>query len=129
MKRDAMYRVNKLETQWREKLTCNIQKSTVSTVNRTQPRQQPLPDVFSLSNLQTHHDLSMVRMSTVPAPPADPDPEPELKYLDLALDTPPPDPSRSQASASHGAPTEYREIDFIKTQALQDTKRARNMKK
>ena len=66
-------------------------------------------------------------MSTVPAPP-DPDTEPELKYLDLALDTPP-DPSRPQASASHGTPTEYREIDFVKTQALQDTRKARNLKK
>ncbi|KAL8559578.1 hypothetical protein ACOMHN_018741 [Nucella lapillus] len=82
-------------------------------------------DDLSVDGNNTHHDLSVVRMSTVPAAP-DIDTEPELKYLDLALD---PDPSRPQATASHGTPTEYREIDFVKTQALQDTKKARDMKK
>ncbi|XP_076446068.1 GRB2-associated-binding protein 1-like isoform X2 [Babylonia areolata] len=104
-----------------------------------EPRQLPLPartefassseddDDLSMDGNNTHHDLSVVRMSTVPAAP-DIDMEPELKYLDLALDTPP-DPARPQAAAFHGTPTEYREIDFVKTRALQDTKKARDMKK
>ncbi|KAK7481996.1 hypothetical protein BaRGS_00026799 [Batillaria attramentaria] len=104
-----------------------------------EPRRPPLPDPVASSSdddadsidgnnslcplQQTHHDPRVLRMSTVPAPPAQPDidNEPELKYLDLDLDTQA-DPPRPQAAASHAAPTEYREIDFIKTIALQNTK-------
>jgi hypothetical protein len=47
--------------------------------------------------------------------------ESELKYLDLDLEKP--DSVRPPAApAHHQAATEYREIDFVKTKALQDTK-------
>ncbi|XP_021348258.1 GRB2-associated-binding protein 1-like isoform X2 [Mizuhopecten yessoensis] len=58
-------------------------------------------------------------------PPAPKRPEAELKYLDLALD----DTSDKEAMRSphshtgHSTPTEYREIDFVKTQALSDVKK------
>lgn len=85
-----------------------------------------LPHDQNLLVLQTHHDLSIVRMSTVPAPP-EPD-EPELKYLDLDLETHG-DQSRSPPIPhTTSATTEYREIDFIKTQALQDVKTLRQNK-
>ncbi|XP_069129472.1 GRB2-associated-binding protein 1-like isoform X3 [Argopecten irradians] len=60
--------------------------------------------------------------STPPAPKRQ---EAELKYLDLALD----DTSDKEAMRSphshtgHSTPTEYREIDFVKTQALSDVKK------
>ncbi|XP_070197206.1 GRB2-associated-binding protein 2-like isoform X2 [Littorina saxatilis] len=102
------------------------------------PRRPPLPpapdvatssdddDNRSYDGSSTHHEMSVLRMSTVPTAP-DHETEPELKYLDLCLDTPP-EPTRTQATnVHHGTPTEYREIDFVKTRALQDVKKARNL--
>lgn len=101
-----------------------------------EPRRPPPPhltgvasssddDDVSIDGNNTHHDISVVRMSSVPAAP-ERDMEPELKYLDLALEHP--EPGRVQpAPHVHGSQTEYREIDFIKTKALQDVKKVRKL--
>jgi hypothetical protein len=85
---------------------------------------------------QTHHPLSLLR--AVPAPSVDNDRE--LKYIDLALPEASQEPPRSSHTHGHGhthshshnhtergkeSATEYREIDFVKTQALNDTKRVK----
>ncbi|KAH9513829.1 hypothetical protein Btru_031510 [Bulinus truncatus] len=87
---------------------------------------------------ETHHPISLLH--SVPAPGPDLEPaDRELKYIDLALpdsgqDTPRPAHGHSHHvhSHSHGHPdrgkeiaTEYREIDFIKTQALSDAKKVK----
>ncbi|CAG5134329.1 unnamed protein product [Candidula unifasciata] len=84
----------------------------------------------------THHPLSLLR--AVPPPTVDNDRE--LKYIDLALPDSSQEPPRSSHTHGHGhthshahnhmdrskeSATEYREIDFIKTQALNDTKRVK----
>lgn len=61
----------------------------------------------------------------VSTPPAPRSQDRELKYLDLELETnSDKEPVRSPHSlqTGHSSPTEYREIDFIKTQALSDVK-------
>lgn len=61
----------------------------------------------------------------VSTPPAPRSQDRELKYLDLELETNSDrEPVRSPHSlqTGHSSPTEYREIDFIKTQALSDVK-------
>ena len=65
-------------------------------------------------------------MATVPCA-ADGIIQSELKYLDLALDSSQDPSTTSQYSASHATGTDYREIDFVRTQALEDTRRVRNM--
>ncbi|CAL1528005.1 unnamed protein product [Lymnaea stagnalis] len=86
---------------------------------------------------ETHHPLSLLH--SVPAPSADLDlADRELKYIDLALpdsaqDTPRPahshgynhSHSHSHMDRSKELATEYREIDFIKTQALSDAKKVK----
>ncbi|BFZ24475.1 hypothetical protein BsWGS_27514 [Bradybaena similaris] len=80
---------------------------------------------------ETHHPLSLLR--SIPAPSSQT--EKELKYIDLAPPEANPDPPRFTHSHSHShsrtdhskeLPTEYREIDFVKTQALNDTKRVKD---
>ncbi|RUS85470.1 hypothetical protein EGW08_006746 [Elysia chlorotica] len=79
----------------------------------------------------THHSLSLLHS----VPPAVND-DKQLKYIDLALPdasqephsaTPRSSHAHSHASASHhpqgDQATEYREIDFVKTQALSNAKR------
>lgn len=87
---------------------------------------------------QTHHPLSLLRA----VPPVSAENDRELKYIDLALPESSQEPPRSSHGHGHGhghlhshshnhtergkeTATEYREIDFIKTQALNDTKRVK----
>lgn len=75
-------------------------------------------------------------MRSIPAPPQSGTVSTlhgELKYLDLA---PPESPLESHGhgqghphghqDSSRDVPTEYREIDFVRTQALSDTKRVKD---
>ncbi|XP_060084049.1 GRB2-associated-binding protein 1-like isoform X3 [Ylistrum balloti] len=83
------------------------------------PSQVMMP--YSVLTGQGGHSSSLWS-STPPAPKQQ---EAELQYLDLALD----DTSDKEAMRSphshtgHSTPTEYREIDFVKTQALSDVKK------
>ncbi|XP_076467481.1 uncharacterized protein LOC143298516 isoform X2 [Babylonia areolata] len=116
--------------------------SAVSAKPPLEPRRPPLPlrsefasssdddDDVSVdgSDIQTHIDPGIIRMSTTVPVATEQEFDPELKYLDLDLDTPP-DLSRPQAAGTHGKGTEYREIDFDRTQALQEARRARHLNK
>ncbi|XP_055893150.1 GRB2-associated-binding protein 3-like isoform X2 [Biomphalaria glabrata] len=86
---------------------------------------------------ETHHSLSLLH--SIPAPTPDLEMDRELKYIDLALPDSAQDTPRPTHGHSHHAPghshghsdrgkeiaTEYREIDFIKTQALSDAKKVK----
>ncbi|KAL8576369.1 hypothetical protein ACOMHN_048936 [Nucella lapillus] len=130
---------------WSNTRTKSFKKNHQVHVNSSAPRhpsRPPLPlrsecatssdddDDVSVdgNDIQTHVDPGTIRMSTTVPTPSQHELEPELKYLDLALDTPP-DPSRPQAAGSYGKGTEYREIDFDKTQALQEAFKARHLEK
>ncbi|XP_041357068.1 GRB2-associated-binding protein 1-like isoform X2 [Gigantopelta aegis] len=103
---------------------------------------RPIPVTVDKSPLQlpSHHDTVSSsdeedddgtngvhipkQMRAVPPPPGGEDKE--LKYLDLALDEYTQEPTAKlpiTGHISHSTPTEYREIDFVKTQALSNTKK------
>lgn len=79
-----------------------------------------------LSPVQTEHLKR--NLNSTPPPPKKPG---EIEYLDLGLDEPPSGKERSPviggrppvAAGGNVTPTEYHDIDFVKTQALIETRK------
>ncbi|KAK3597114.1 hypothetical protein CHS0354_021222 [Potamilus streckersoni] len=88
------------------------------------PLPQRHPDFSSSSEDEDDVLVDTAQNLWKATPPAPQNKDTELKYLDLALDDSPDEPMRSpHVPTGQSSPTEYREIDFVKTQALSEVKK------